>query len=635
MLRPPARLLLAALACALSLPAAARQEQAPSGPPLAIDGEAVPRAEFLAWLVRTRGGAAAGDFAVATALERAARDHGVIVTDQDVRERVREDDAERIRETFGGDREAWLAELRRLGSDAERHVDDALERRRQELLVERLARALREPDEAALRAAWVREYGPGGRRPELSVLHLDVDPPIPPPDATREEVEALRRAAREAVHARALELRAQAQAGTPFRQLVERHSDDAATRARGGRIEGLDERVRWTRTVRDAVAALEEGQVSEPLLARGGWNLFRADEVTVTPYEDVRDELLARLSARPASASEVAAVVERFAGAPEVRVLPELSAPPSEGAQRLDAPVLEVDGRPVTRRELGEWIVGREGPTLARSFAERRLVEQLAAAEGIEVTPAEIEARLDEDAQRMVDVFHRGDRERWLADLTARGTTYEEWRRDAAPRARHDLLAGELLAAERTVTDARVRREWEHRHGPGGESPRVRFLMKEVPPPDEPLEDRAAIERYVAEQKARLTEELLELRRRIVEDGEDFAALARRHSDDESTRDRGGEPAERFRLHTWPQHVQEALRDLEPGELSQPVEVAGGLVFLFQLVEVVETPFEEVEAALRAELEAERPSLVDTAAFVNELFGASHSVEVLPGMYRR
>lgn len=634
-MRPMLRAALIALALPLALLVAfaprtsARGEDPP--PPLRVRGVDVPWAEYAAWLVREHGAAKLEDYLRTSALERAAASFELSVSEEAVEERMRADTLARVARTFGGNVEAWRAELARLGTREELYYQDRFGETRQALLLDALARHLREPDEPTLRAEWRARYGQNGRSLELELLHLRADPPLPPQGATRDEVRALDRAARELVRQRSASLREAALAGEPFAELVRRHSEDPDSRVRGGRLEGEAEVSYWIRTVRDAVQGLAEGELSEPLWSRGGWNLFRAARVIEVPFESARAELLQTFRERPASSSETAAVLERFAGWDHVELLPELGLPHADGRARLDEPVALVDGQTITRRELGRWLLATHGVALARAYAERRAIEDLAREQGIVPSADELEQRLREDELRLIELFHKGDPEAFARELAARGKSLADWRRDAAPRSRHELLAERLLRASGEITRERLIDAWQERYGPGGRNPRVRFLLRAIPAPEEPLETPEEIERYMQTELERLHAELSALRARILADGLDFATLARRLSEDPLTRERGGEPDGRFRLHTWPEHVQQALLALGPGELSEPLDVAGGLVFLFELEGIVEVPFESVEAELRAELEAARPSRTELASFAHRLVSEG-DFEILLGL---
>ncbi len=82
--------------------------------------------------------------------------------------------------------------------------------------------------------------------------------------------------------------------------------------------------------------------------------------------------------------------------------------------------------------------------------------------------------------------------------------------------------------------------------------------------------------------------------------GQDFAELARVHSDDPSTRDRGGDLGEFTFDRLNPQFI-EAVQNLDEGQVSEPIEASSGY-FILKVTEKAEgeaLSFEEVEPRLR------------------------------------
>lgn len=92
---------------------------------------------------------------------------------------------------------------------------------------------------------------------------------------------------------RAEELRARIDDGESFADLAEEYSDDPGSAARGGDL-GRVERGDMVEPFEEALFALEEGQVSEPVRSPFGIHLIEATTATggdLTPLDDVRDEL--------------------------------------------------------------------------------------------------------------------------------------------------------------------------------------------------------------------------------------------------------------------------------------------------------------------------------------------------------
>ncbi len=100
--------------------------------------------------------------------------------------------------------------------------------------------------------------------------------------------------------------------------------------------------------------------------------------------------------------------------------------------------------------------------------------------------------------------------------------------------------------------------------------------------------------------------------------GADFAELARKYSDDEETRAKGGEyrplkPGDA----SLPEEIRKAIFSLRPGQISEPVRQTGGF-WIFQLVDFLVPALEEVrnevyiaarEAKFRAWIESVQNSV--------------------------
>jgi parvulin-like peptidyl-prolyl isomerase len=91
--------------------------------------------------------------------------------------------------------------------------------------------------------------------------------------------------------AKAGKLLAAIKGGTDFVKLVKENSDDETSREKDGDFATLHSSDNIPDAFRAAVFALKKGDVSEPLKQPNGFYLLRAEEVTVRPLSEVRDEI--------------------------------------------------------------------------------------------------------------------------------------------------------------------------------------------------------------------------------------------------------------------------------------------------------------------------------------------------------
>lgn len=602
-------------------------------PPLSIDGAPIPWDEFAGWLVLLQGRTNAEDFVVEYLLEREAEASGVLVRDADLLATIDENIQRRVDGAFEGDRSLWLAEMERLGQTPETYRAEQLSIARRTLRTDLLVQERRVLTDEEVKALWEDRYGPSGRRMRMSLLFLKITPPPQEPGTTRDENIRRNEEAKEQTFEQARVLLANFRESGNFEELVRLYSQDEASRERGGRLEEPFSFTRWPNAPAEEVRAMKLGSIVGPFYGDGGVCLMRLDSEEVTPFEDVSSELRQLLREAAADQVESQTLWNELRAEAQVELLPELSRPTSVDDPRRERPVLAIDDQAVTRGRFARWLMARRGRPLIRTFIQHREVSKRAAAAGIDISAIQVEERVQTDLANQIQAFHKGDRDAWLAELTANGKTVEDFMHVARLRTAHNLRAEALILKARVVSEDDLRREWEERYGEGGQSLDLRYILRRIPAP---AEGTVTTEEEIQEYKDAQTREILStlsaLRER-AHNGEDFAALARTYSEEAESRDRGGRPLERVRLYTWPENIQAVIRALSPGEVAAPIDFGGGTFLLVELAGRVLVPFADVEAELRKELEARRPSQVEISSQVNE-WTKDMVVLPLPGMYR-
>jgi parvulin-like peptidyl-prolyl isomerase len=83
--------------------------------------------------------------------------------------------------------------------------------------------------------------------------------------------------------------------GADFVKLVKENSDDETSREKDGDFATLRSSDNIPDAFRAAVFALKKGDITEPLKQPNGFYLLRAEEVTVRPLSEVRDEIYSEL----------------------------------------------------------------------------------------------------------------------------------------------------------------------------------------------------------------------------------------------------------------------------------------------------------------------------------------------------
>jgi parvulin-like peptidyl-prolyl isomerase len=137
-------------------------------------------------------------------------------------------------------------------------------------------------------------------------------------------------------------------------------------------------------------------------------------------------------------------------------VIPE--APPSNSDYTHRIVAYVYDNQPVTRAELGEYLIARHGPEKLSVLVNRGVIEQACRARGIEVTAGEIEAALAESAQGLnMDraAFQKNVLSRYRMNIT-------EWKEEIL---RPRLLLTKLCRDQVSVTAEELQHAFEAHYG--------------------------------------------------------------------------------------------------------------------------------------------------------------------------
>lgn len=282
---------------------------------------------------------------------------------------------------------------------------------------------------------------------------------------------------------------------------------------------------------------------------------------------------------------------------------------PAETAEAFDpstlpAVVARIDDREITREELLEEARGAraqllqsgvpESATRTREFYSQALDQLMADILLFEEAQAEDLVPTDEEVkQRLATIESQVPEGQSFEDLLAaqgmtRAELTEELRRSAALQ----KIIETKISPKITVDEAQAREFYQENLERMEMPPRVkvRHILLKVP------QDAGEEARQAAREKAR------DLRSQIA-DGGDFAALAREHSEDQTSAQQGGELPWLMPGQTVPAFDQ-AIFSLEPGQLGPVVESRYG----YHVVQTLDkqpsqtAPFEQVKDRIVAQL---------------------------------
>jgi hypothetical protein len=138
---------------------------------------------------------------------------------------------------------------------------------------------------------------------------------------------------------------------------------------------------------------------------------------------------------------------------PAPKVAPPL---PSDYSQRVVAYIY--GSVPITREDLGEFLIARQGAEKLELLVNKRIIEHACQQAGIEITPAEIEAALDQDCGVM-----KINRSEFVNRVLKQyGKTLYEWKEDVLkPR----LMLQKFCQDRIKVNEDDVRKAFESQYG--------------------------------------------------------------------------------------------------------------------------------------------------------------------------
>ena len=224
-----------------------------------------------------------------------------------------------------------------------------------------------------------------------------------------------------------------------------------------------------------------------------------------------------------------------------------------------------VNGEPIPSKEWRQALVRAYGARMLQIMIDRLLIRQEARRRGITVSQAEVNKAFEEWKRTNFP-----SPEALAHFLRVNLLTLEQVKRDIE----FEIIFDKLLAQDFKVKPEEAKRFYE--------AHKERFRTPVM----------VTFEQIMLSSKERAKE----VRERALKGKEKFSELARKFSEDQATKGRGGRRGPLAIGQVEPE-FREVLLKLKPGEISQPIEV-GGFYFLLRLVrreggDIL--PFKEVE----------------------------------------
>jgi hypothetical protein len=205
---------------------------------------------------------------------------------------------------------------------------------------------------------------------------------------------------------------------------------------------------------------------------------------------------------------------------------------------------------PITREELGEYLIARMGSERINNLINRRIIEHVCQQKGIEVTQAEVEADLAETIKGL-NLHSAKEFENTLLKRPPYNKTLYEWKEDAV---RPRLLLTKLCRERVHVTDEDLKKAYEAYYG---EKIECRIIMWQ-------LEMKHHVE--------------MEIYPKIRDSEAEFDKEAKKQASPNLAAHGGRLEKPIGRNTTGNEDMERAIFNLQPGEVSRLIETPEGLV---------------------------------------------------------
>jgi hypothetical protein len=114
---------------------------------------------------------------------------------------------------------------------------------------------------------------------------------------------------------------------------------------------------------------------------------------------------------------------------------------------------------PITREDLGEYLIARFGPDKVEALVNRKIVDHACESRGIHITDGEVEAAFQEDLRGLGNLSAKDFEEKLLKP---RNTTLYQWKEDVI---RPKLALTQFCRERVSVTDEDIKNAFENRFG--------------------------------------------------------------------------------------------------------------------------------------------------------------------------
>ncbi|HVY60114.1 MAG TPA: peptidylprolyl isomerase [Planctomycetota bacterium] len=250
---------------------------------------------------------------------------------------------------------------------------------------------------------------------------------------------------------------------------------------------------------------------------------------------------------------------------------------PPPPIETIDDPscALVIDGEKIPREAYGAALVQEFGDSFAEQYAQLWLMERRAKQLKVEVPQAEVDAAAEKQKKEILEKRFRNDETAFRGSLAQSGLTLEGWLSGLKRRLARDLLARAVVKADRDVSEAGLKKEFETRYGPGGVKRVGRhvFLSTQVWTSNAYTQEDYEKEKPQIEADARKRAEAVKAE---LASGKPFAEVAAARSEDAMAQ-KGGSYG-RYWRNRFGAEADAKIAALKPGETSDIIATPRGFI---------------------------------------------------------
>ena len=256
-----------------------------------------------------------------------------------------------------------------------------------------------------------------------------------------------------------------------------------------------------------------------------------------------------------------------------------------EGAQNSqpqdDRVIGVIDNQKITGQEYKDYLMDTVGPRYFQRYVEEQLVQKRSAELGVEVNEAEVQKKVDQTMQTLLETKYNGDPAVMEQSLNHNGSTMESYRKDLLRQKRRELQVSELVRKDRKINKEQLWRRFEQKYGQNGTRYRVAHILISTNVLSSNFYTKNHYESEFSEIEKEQEARCKVLRQTIIDKGS-FEEIAKTESDD-YTSNRGGNLGPNWK-NRYGRDFDLVVDKLKVGEIGEIVKSRHG----FHVVEVTE-----------------------------------------------